>query len=145
MVAAKDYGFGRCKGCDKQLKRPTTTGYCSPCFHTVPGVKTNYERARWDSGASRAAKWRSKGIVFDENDVAAYDKATHCGLCGKRFHGDKALDHDHKTGHVRGALCRSCNTALGKLGDDLAAVIERVCDYWSRYMARIARTAGGTH
>lgn len=32
------------------------------------------------------------------------------------------IDHDHQTGKVRGILCRTCNTALGALGDSLPGI-----------------------
>lgn len=37
-----------------------------------------------------------------------------CALCGDRISdGEAALDHCHKTGHIRGVLHRGCNAALG--------------------------------
>lgn len=58
-----------------------------------------------------------------------------CELCGKpptqgRF---KVLcvDHDHVTGKFRGWLCFHCNTGLGKLGDDEAALL-RALEYLRR-------------
>ena len=44
--------------------------------------------------------------------------------CCRRPPGDRAmhLDHCHVSGEFRGWLCSNCNTALGKLGDDLKGV-----------------------
>jgi hypothetical protein len=39
-----------------------------------------------------------------------------CGICGTME--DLVVDHDHKTGRVRGALCRKHNAAIGLLSDD---------------------------
>lgn len=37
-----------------------------------------------------------------------------------------AIDHDHKTGHIRGLLCNNCNRAIGLLGDDIETLLNAV-------------------
>ena len=41
-----------------------------------------------------------------------------CECCG-RYMENVVVDHNRKTGQVRGIICRRCNTALGMLGDDI--------------------------
>lgn len=50
-----------------------------------------------------------------------------CQICGKKSPSLK-LDHDQRTGQVRGLLCDNCNTAIRLLGDDLIGV-ERAYKY----------------
>lgn len=40
-----------------------------------------------------------------------------CDACGSS--NNIAIDHDHDTNLVRGYLCMSCNTGLGRIGDTL--------------------------
>ncbi len=48
-----------------------------------------------------------------------------CEICGGAA---EAVDHDHITGVVRGALCLSCNSGIGMLGDS-PALLEKALDY----------------
>lgn len=56
-----------------------------------------------------------------------------CAICGKPettiAYGKVqvlSVDHDHKTGKVRGLLCVGCNQGLGRLGEDN---LERAISY----------------
>ena len=52
--------------------------------------------------------------------IFAFQKGC-CAICKKprsHFKNDLAVDHDHKTGLVRGLLCMHCNRALGKWHDN---------------------------
>lgn len=53
-----------------------------------------------------------------------------CDVCGHAS-GRRFVDHDHRTGRVRGTLCFDCNTAIGKLGDT-ADGLRRALSYLER-------------
>lgn len=48
----------------------------------------------------------------------------NCGRLSKRMH----VDHDHKTGVVRGVLCHGCNASLGFAGDN-SAILRNLATY----------------
>ena len=58
-----------------------------------------------------------------------------CSICHANPHADSRvrmhIDHDHRTGMVRGALCQSCNLALGHMDDDPIRVMA-MYDYLMR-------------
>ena len=53
---------------------------------------------------------------FDALVAAQGGKCKICGVEPERL----CVDHDHSDGHVRGLLCSTCNSALGKFRDDPA-------------------------
>lgn len=48
------------------------------------------------------------------------DQRGCCALCQQPIQEDAVLDHDHKTGYIRGVLHRGCNALLGKLENNMA-------------------------
>lgn len=56
-----------------------------------------------------------------------------CAICGRhQFEFERALavDHDHKTGRVRGLLCHSCNMGLGAFyNNDNTRVLKEAIKY----------------
>lgn len=74
-------------------------------------------------------KYRKYGIVYADY-VALYAKQKGlCAICNEPP-TEKLLsvDHDHVTGKVRGLLHRSCNSALGILGDSVEG-LEKAIKY----------------
>lgn len=51
-----------------------------------------------------------------------------CLICQRDLAGKGHVDHDHKTGEVRGILCFPCNGGLGQFQED-TAVLSRAIEY----------------
>ena len=69
---------------------------------------------------------RRYGISLHEYKEILKSQKGVCAICGKNDGRMKnstvyplSVDHDHKTGKVRGLLCNSCNSGLGYFQDSL--------------------------
>ena len=77
---------------------------------------------------NRAWHYNLRRYGLDEYDYEAMLKRQGgaCAICGTADPGAGrehfSVDHDHRTGRVRGLLCNSCNKGLGSLGDTADAV-----------------------
>lgn len=80
---------------------------------------------------ARAYSFRKRfGITVEEYDAMVAAQGGRCAICrGENTRGVRLpVDHNHKTGKVRGLLCERCNLALGQFGDD-PQLLERAIAY----------------
>ncbi len=78
---------------------------------------------------------RNYGITLEEYDRMYFEQGGVCLTCGKpetakNQYGLRrlAVDHDHKTGRVRGLLCTCCNRLIGLARDDVNT-LKRIINY----------------
>lgn len=71
---------------------------------------------------------RNYGIAPDDYDDLLASQDGVCAICKKTcLTGNRlCVDHDHKTGAVRGLLCRSCNIGLSQFEDDPVRLVVAV-------------------
>jgi hypothetical protein len=67
------------------------------------------------------ARIRRYGLSQVEFDSLLKKQGGRCAICKTEDWNGKGphIDHDHKTGKVRGVLCSNCNAAVGMVKDDL--------------------------
>jgi hypothetical protein len=115
------------KICDNQGCNNITHGkLCKPCDLEKRKANRKYD-TRFEYSKSWALQ-KKYGITLEEYDAYWIVFKGKCGICNinlKRPEPTKgqelnaaALDHDHKTGNIRGLLCNGCNKALGLFKDN---------------------------
>lgn len=71
-------------------------------------------------GALRAQRRRKNyGVSPEGFQLMLSAQKNACAICAEGFSKAPNVDHDHETGGVRGLLCMSCNTGLGKFKDSV--------------------------
>lgn len=68
------------------------------------------------------------GITLDYYDKLLEVQNYCCDICKNVNKSERRLcvDHNHTTGKVRGLLCDTCNTALGKFRDNVDLLNEAI-------------------
>lgn len=132
----------KCKTCPKSF--PLTTEF----WYLVSGKqnKTYWRGSCKECASATDKKWRADnvkrdklngitkrvrtayGITLEEYQkaMASSDKCQICGNPEKLYSASQKLnyDHCHITGKFRGVLCRSCNQAIGQLGDTAESLLK---------------------
>lgn len=129
-------------------------GMCRPCYETwhvahnperkakVYAARTAWRKKNYfrDLRSIWAARVRKNfGISIEQYETMLREQSGVCGLCGlpENVRRRLAVDHDHKTGAVRGLLCFRCNTKL----DWALAHFDLIAEWRHRDIKRETRAA----
>ena len=84
--------------------------------------KKHYQKEYRKNNKERIKRLRVKhqhGITLEEYNNAMSSQHC-CEICGTE--NNLCYDHDHTDDSFRGVLCKTCNTGIGLLGDNLAGL-----------------------
>jgi hypothetical protein len=101
-----------------------TNAYCTDC-HKRRCSERYHAKTILEKRAGRASIY---GLSKEEY-IAMYEKQQGlCAICKKEPTTKRGLhiDHNHKTGTVRGLLCHSCNVGIGNFMDDPGLLISAI-------------------
>jgi len=83
---------------------------------------TEYYKRYRDEHKAKSEAYRVQreyGLSLEQVDELVLKQNHKCAICGKLLKETKrCIDHDHRTGKVRGILCIRCNTGLWSLEDE---------------------------
>jgi hypothetical protein len=123
------FAWSVCPDCDGDKSRRAAR--CASCQHKRQRVaepkSADRERAR-----RYQHEYRLRGFGLTPEDYDTLNKAQggKCYACGRLpIRQRLSVDHDHKTGLVRGLLCNVCNRTLGHIERDGAAVVRKLLAY----------------
>jgi hypothetical protein len=139
--------YDRCKDCNSEI---------SNAWHRKNAQDDEYREAK----NQRQAEWRAAnkgekqtrankrynlkqlyGITIKQFEQMLAAQDYRCAICPRSLkgRGTAHVDHDHRTGRVRGILCTSCNNGLGRFQDS-PATLRRAARYLERAAADAAPT-----
>lgn len=112
-----------------EAQAPSGTSWCAGCqsFRDLEDFAKGMTQCRAcaSSRAHAATIEKTYGITGDDYDSLLKAQGGKCAICRARPRSKRlAVDHDHKTGAVRGLLCSRCNhDLLGSAWDSLAMAV----------------------
>lgn len=111
----------------KNRKKWGFTYWCKECRNKKSRKYRleNPEKVR--ESVKKSAIKKKYGITAEDKERMLKNQGYKCAICGEKIFlfGDSKnrnkiahVDHDHKTGKVRGLLCNDCNRGIGLLKDN---------------------------
>jgi hypothetical protein len=106
----------RCKLCDDKARRKWSTENPQKAYESMRGRNLKF---RFNLSIDEY-----KQMLSAQGGKCAICEATENNTTGDRKDWNFAVDHDHKTGKIRGLLCNNCNRGLGLLQDSAELLLK---------------------
>lgn len=144
-------------------QKKVKTKQCSKCKQNYPATTEFFYRKQknlsgfdsWCKGCKKLYdiehhKLKNFNITKNKFNTLLENQNDRCGICGRLFedlfkkYNDKTtvrtprIDHDHKTGKIRGILCNRCNMLLGRAVDNTFILIKAI-NYLNKNKRRLIR------
>lgn len=122
-------------------------GHCKKC-HYDRIKRYREKRKAWATDVNRKAHWKRLGILLtaDQYNQLLRQQNWRCAVCDRpaeTFKRNLAVDHNHKSGEIRGLLCGPCNRGVVKVVEDYSHLIDRAQEYLSRPVPDLNRWSLG--
>jgi len=135
-----------CTSCKNELPKSsfhkssnTKDGLCFKCKECTNYNNRQSHLRNKEGNNKRKREWRKNNpekfrnaalkskfdISLDVYNSILESQNNSCAICKRdklEFNYHLAVDHCHKTGEIRGLLCRNCNAALGHFKDNLDTI-----------------------
>jgi hypothetical protein len=141
-LCAKCYARFKRHGHTNRTRPIKGTKLCTVCgkkpIHAKKMCNRCYNKSLREKNPTRDFAYdlnKNWGISIDEYNALLKNQGYKCAICGAdsndTVNGKKtrlAVDHDHKTGEIRGLLCGNCNRGIGNLQDSIN-FLQKAIDY----------------
>jgi hypothetical protein len=110
-----------CKTCENEYNRKYDKTYYPKNQENILKKKRSWYSKNKVTVKNRMLK-KSYNIELHEYENLSNKQNNCCAICEvhqSNLTKSLAVDHDHKTGKIRGLLCGNCNTALGLLKENV--------------------------
>lgn len=102
-----------CKDCGSTTRALKAPGpRCATCLRDLKKAQKRAAHGRWIL--------KTYGLTLEQYEALYEAQGGVCWICQRATGKVRrlAVDHDHKTGYVRGLLCKPCNSVLAHFRDD---------------------------
>ena len=107
------------------VPRTCDCGTCKKCLHRQRNAQWRKQNPEVHRERVRNSHFKNierlYGITPEQYAILLEAQDGKCAICREvdPVRNRLSVDHDHKTGRVRGLLCMRCNGGIGMLGDSI--------------------------